>query len=270
VKTSTGERLLFGKRILITRMAEQAAALAEPLAALGAEPLLCPTVEIIPPENFNELDAALAELTNFDYLILTSANAVSAFFTRLRSHGLDTQALASLRIVAVGPKTAEAIAAEGFIADLIPADYRAEGVVELLREQVIGKRLLYPKAALARDLIPAALTAAGGEVVNPVAYASAPPADAADNLRQTLAGRLDLLTFTASSTVQNFVDLLDAEQLTSARRIPVASIGPLTSETARKLGFRVLIEPTDSTLENMIEAIEKYFSKTRDAKHGVR
>jgi uroporphyrinogen III methyltransferase/synthase len=143
----------------------------------------------------------------------------------------------------------------------MPEDYRAEGIVALLKGQVSGKRLLYPKAALARNLIPAELTAAGAEVIAPVAYASAPPVSAAENLRQALADRLDLLTFTASSTVQNFVDLLDAEQLPLAQRIPVASIGPLTSKTARALGFKVVIEPIDSTLDDLIEAIGNYFKQ---------
>jgi uroporphyrinogen III methyltransferase/synthase len=169
--------------------------------------------------------------------------------------------LAGLQTVVVGPKSAEALKVHGINADLMPEDYRAEGIVALLKDQVFGKRLLYPKAALARNLIPAELSAAGAEVLAPVAYASAPPADAAENLRQALTERLDLLTFTASSTVQNFVDLLDAEHLDLARKVPVASIGPLTSETASKLGFDVVIEPTYSTIDDMVEAIENYFKQ---------
>ncbi len=257
----TDKGSLFGKRILVTRAAEQASALAEPLSDLGAQPLLCPTIEIVPPLSYAELDAALAELATFDYLILTSVNAVAAFFSRLHSRGLDMGTLGNLRIVAVGPKTAEAIAAEGVKTDLIPADFRAEGVVTLLNEQVVGKRLLYPKAALARDLIPTGLTAAGAEVIAPIAYSSAPPTDAAKKLQRVLTDGLDLLTFTASSTVQNFVDLLNAEILTLARQVPVASIGPLTSKTAKKFGFNVVIEPQQSTLDALVEAIKDHFGQ---------
>ncbi|NOR50599.1 MAG: hypothetical protein GQ530_06180 [Desulfuromonadales bacterium] len=252
---------LFGRRVLVTRASEQAPALIDALSKLGAEAIVVPTITIIPPASFAELDQAISELEQIDYLLLTSINAVTAFFDRLETQGHDANALSGLQTVVVGPKSAEALAAHGVCADLMPEDYRAEGVVALLKDRVSGKRLLYPKAALARDLIPAELSAAGGKVIDPVAYASAPPADAAGKLQQALADGLDLLTFTASSTVQNFADLIDPESLALAKQIPVASIGPLTSETARKLGLNVVIEPSDSTLEDMVEAIKKYFEK---------
>ncbi len=253
-------RPLSGRRVLVTRSPEQAPALAEALAEAGAEPIVVSTIEIVPPANYADLDRAIAGLNDIDYLLLTSTNAVSSFFSRLKAHGLDARSLAGLQTVVVGPKSAEALAAQGINADLVPEDYRAEGVVALLKGRVAGKRLLYPKAELARDLIATELTSAGAEVIAPVAYASAPPADAADKLRQAMADRLDLLTFTASSTVQNFVDLLDADSLALARKVPVASIGPLTSETARQLGFNVVIEPDNSTLDDMVEAIRDYFT----------
>ena len=254
-------RPLSGRRILVTRAAEQATVLTSALEELGAESIVVPTIEIIPPATFAELDQAITDLDRIDYLVLTSVNAVSAFFDRLMILGYDARALAGLQTVVVGPKSAEALAARGVNADLVPADYRAEGVVALLKDRVSGKRLLYPKAALARDLIPAELTAAGAEVIAPVAYASAPPRSAAEDLRQALADKLDLLTFTASSTVQNFVDLLDAEHLALAQDIPVASIGPLTSKTARELGFNIVIEPVNSTLDSLLEAIKSYFEQ---------
>ncbi len=250
---------LAGRRVLVTRAAEQALPLVTALDALGVEPVQVPTIEIGPPASFAELDQAIAGLDQFDYLVLTSANAVDAFFDRLVQQGLGPVALSGLKTVAVGPKSAAALVARGVEVDLVPDDYRAEGVVALLKEKVSGKRLLYPKAALARDLIPEELTAAGAVVTAPVAYASAPPVDAAEKLQQALADRLDLLTFTASSTVQNFVDLLDAASLAAARLVPVASIGPLTSTTARKLGFNVVVEPDTSTLDALVEAIRRYF-----------
>jgi uroporphyrinogen III methyltransferase/synthase len=253
-------RSLSGRRVLVTRAAEQSPVLTTALEELGAEPIVVPTIEIVPPQSFAELDQAIAELNSIDYLILTSVNAVTAFFDRLTTQGYDARALAGLQTVVVGPKSAEALAARGVNADLMADDFHAEGVVALLKNQVFGKRLLYPKAALARDLIPTELSAAGGEVLAPVAYASVPPVNAAEKLQRALAENLDLLTFTASSTVQNFVDLLDPKELALARQVPVASIGPLTSETARDLGFNVVIEPEKSTLDDMIEAIEVYFT----------
>lgn len=269
-KRTSEQTPLAGRRVLVTRSAEQAPALTEALLELGVEPVLVPTIAIGPPASFDELDQAIAELSRFDYLVLTSSNAVDAFFDRLIQQGGSPLALCGLKTVAVGPKSAEALAARGVQIDLMPSDYRAEGVVELLKTQVSGKRLLYPKAALARDLIPAELTAAGAEVIAPIAYASAPPVDAAVKLCEALAGKIDLLTFTASSTVRNFADLLDTESLAAAKLIPVASIGPLTSETARKLGFKVVVEPEQSTLDDMLAAIKKYFTGTRDEGRGTR
>jgi len=251
---------LAGRRILVTRAAEQAAALSEALARLGAEPVVVPTIAIVPPQSFGELDQAIARLDQTDYLLLTSVNAVKAFFDRLMALGYDHRALAHLKTVAVGPKSAAALESYGVTTDLVPDDFRAEGVVELLKGRVSGKRLLYPKAALARDLIPEELAAAGAEVVAPVAYASGVPANTASRLQGALAKGLDLLIFTASSTVQNFFDLLDVDNLQLAKQIPVASIGPLTSKTARELGFKVVVEPGSSTLDDLVAAIESYFT----------
>ena len=250
-----------GQKVLITRAGDQAIALTAALSEIGVDPVVVPTIEIVPPASFVELDQAIADLDQVDYLILTSVNAVNAFFDRLVAKGHSPQALSAMQTVAVGPKSAEALAERGVTADLIPQDYRAEGVVALLKDRVSGKRLLYPKAALARDLIPAELTAAGAEVIAPIAYASAPPVEAAEKLQKSLADGLDLLTFTASSTVQNFVALLDTESLILAKQIPVASIGPLTSETAKKLGFTVTVEPKSSTLDELVKAIRNYFEQ---------
>ena len=252
-------RPLFGRRILVTRAADQAGPMAEALLTLGAEPALCPTIAIVPPPSHAELDAALERLAETDLLILTSVNAVEAFFARLAAVGGDARALAGVTLVTVGPKTAESLAAHGLRADRIPASYDAEGVVALLRGEVAGKRILYPRAALARDLIVQELTAAGASVAAPVAYASAPPAEAALMARQALAEGLDLLTFTASSTVRNFAGLLDPAELARAREIPVAVIGPQTADAARKLGFTVAVEPAEATLEAMVAAIVDYF-----------
>ena len=255
-----GPRPLHGRRILVTRASDQAPALSNALAACGAEPVVVPTIQIVAPPSYAELDQAIAGLSEIDYLVLTSVNAVEFFFNRLSTLGHDSASLDRVQIVAVGPKSAEALSAYGFQAALVPDDYRAEGLVALLKERVSGKRVLYPRAALARELIPAELAKAGAEVIAPVAYASTPPEDAQDKLSQALAEGLDLLTFTASSTVDNFTNLLDTDNLDLARQVPVASIGPLTTATAKKHGFNVVIEPDNSTLDDMVKAIRKYFS----------
>jgi len=250
---------LSGRRILVTRSADQAPVMAEKLAALGAEPVLCPTIAIVPPGSYAELDAAIGQLAATDYLVLTSVNAVEAFFTRLAAAGSGPRALAGTTVVTVGPKTAEALAAHGAHADRIPADYQAEGVVALLGSEVAGKRVLYPRAALARDLIVNELTAAGATVIAPVAYASAVPAEAAAIAHAALAEGLDLLTFTAASTVRNFAALLTGKELAFARTVPVAVIGQQTAIAARDLGFTVAVEPAEATLEAMVAAIVAHF-----------
>jgi uroporphyrinogen III methyltransferase/synthase len=264
VKRTSESTSLAGRRILVTRAAEQASVLNDALAELGAVPVVVPTIEIVPPPSYAELDQALEELERIDYLLLTSVNAVEAFFNRMAELGLDVSTLDKLQTVAVGPKSAAALAARGVTADLVPEDYRAEGVVALLRDKASGKSLLYPQAALARDLIPTELRAAGAEVIAPVAYASKVPEDAAGKLHRALVEGLDLLTFTASSTVKNFVKLLSIDDLALARQVPAASIGPLTSKTARESGFNVVIEPVSSTLDDMVAAIKEYFVTEND------
>jgi len=254
---------LAGKRILVTRTAAQADALVQPLEALGAATVVCPTIEIVPPEDSAELDQALQQIDQVDILILSSPNAVDVFFSRLAQQGLDPDLLRDITVVAVGPKTAQRIEERGVTVDRIPVDFRAEGLVDLLKNDVAGCCVLYPKAGLARDLVPRQLTAAGAKVLDPVAYTSRTPAGAARQLTTALAEGLDLLTFTASSTVRNLAELLPTDQRELARAIPVASIGPLTSQTARQLGFQVAIEPQDSTLEDLIAAIQDYFIEKR-------
>ena len=250
---------LAGKRILVTRSRDQAAALADLLTRLGAEPVVCPTIEIIPPADRTDLESALDKLAEVDILILSSVNAVETVFSHLRGKALAAEVLRDKQIIAVGPKTARAIEAHGVRVDLIPEDFRAEGIITLIRHSVAGKLVLYPKAGLARDLIPAGLTAAGARVLDPIAYTSSVPADSAEKLEKALDHGLDLLTFTASSTVRNFVDLISPAALAKARRIPIASIGPLTSQTARAHGLQVAVEPEASTLEAMVDAIRIYF-----------
>jgi len=253
------DRPLFGKRILVTRAAAQADEFCQHLLSLGAEPVLCPMLEIAPPESFTELDRAIDQLLETDYLVLTSTNAVDAFFSRLAELDLDVRALAGIKLVTVGPKTAAVLTSYGLKPDMIPADYRAEGVVDILKGEVAGKRVLYPKAELARDVIPEQLTRAGAEVVSPVAYRSIIPAGTFEKLEQALEDGLDLITFSSSSTVTNLMALLDASGKLKARQVPVASIGPLTSKTAEDEGLEVVVEPGVSTFDALLTEISEYF-----------
>lgn len=259
-------RPLFGRRILVTRTAEQTGSFAALLEAQGAEAVACPLIEIVPPPSWDELDAEIARLADVDLLILTSANAVDAFFVRLQVAGLDLRALHGITVVAVGPKTAAAIEARGLRPDLIPADYRAEGVVELLRSRgVVGQRVLYPHAELARDLIPKALAAAGATVAAPLAYRTVPPVGGAERLREILAaGDIDAITFTSSSTVENFIAMAGPNAAELLQAVTVVSIGPLTTKTAERHGLTVAVEPAAATLEALVEAMIDYFRHQQD------
>lgn len=259
-------RPLFGRRIVVTRTAEQAGKFNRLLEEQGAAPISCPVIEIAPPESWHELDEEISRLSQTDYLVLTSANGVEMFFGRLRQCGLDLRALSGVKVVSVGPRTAAAIEAEGIKPDLVPEEFRAEAVVAMLiRDGVAGRRVLYPKAELAREVIPTELAAAGAVVAAPVAYRTVAPQGGGEEMRRKLeAGEVDAVTFTSSSTVENFLAMLGPAALDLLEGVVIVSIGPLTSATARRLGLKVHVEPKDYTLEGMVAALIDYFRQPED------
>ncbi|AMV73785.1 uroporphyrinogen-III C-methyltransferase [Desulfuromonas carbonis] len=256
-------RPLFGKRVLVTRSADQAGEFSAQLQGQGALVVECPTIQLVPPADFAELDAAIARLASFDWLVLTSVNAVQFFFARLQTLNLDARVLGGCRVCAVGPKTAASIRDHGIRPDLIPADYKAEGVVKAFTDQQLqGQRILFPRADKAREVIPQGLTALGAEVVAPIAYCNILPAELPPAALAALAaGEIDCVTFTASSTVENLARILGAEGFaTLLAGVPVAAIGPITARSCRKLGLEVAIEPAEYTLTALTAAIVRYFA----------
>jgi uroporphyrinogen III methyltransferase/synthase len=259
-------RPLSGRGILITRAADQAGEFGEMLAALGARVFECPTIRLVPPADHAELDGAIASLAGFDWLIFTSVNAVHHFFARLAELGRDTRALGGVRVCAVGPKTAAALAPFGIRADLVPADYKGEGVVAAFREiGANGKRILFPRADKARDVIPAGLAALGAEVVAPVTYRNVLPEALPPQVLAALEeGCIHCITFTSSSTAENLAALLGENRLLKLLDgVAVAAIGPVTAKTCRELGLAVAIEPREYTLAALTGEIVKYFSIQR-------
>lgn len=256
-------RPLFGRRILVTRAAEQAGEFSAMLASLGAEVLECPTIRLVPPGSWSALDDAIGRLPGFDWLIFTSVNAVRFFFERLHALGLDTRALGRCRVCAVGPKTAAALAPFGLRADLVPADYKAEGVVEAFRAMEMGGRaVLFPRADKAREVIPPELARMGAEVVAPVAYRNVVPEALPAGVLEELEGRrIDCVTFTSSSTVANLAAMVGKERLRSLLEgVAIASIGPITSATCRELGLDVAVEPKEYTLAALAEEMVRFFT----------
>jgi uroporphyrinogen III methyltransferase/synthase len=256
-------RPLFGRRILVTRAAGQAGALTDGLQAAGAEAICCPTLEIVPPPDWQALDDALRQLPSTDVLVLTSVNAAHYFFDRLFALGLDSRSLHGVSIAAVGPKTAAALQQYGLRADLLPDQQCAEGVLELLLARgVSGKRILYPRSQLVRDLLLTKLSAAGAEVCAPEAYHTRMAAGAATLLREQLRLGVDAVTFASSSAVEHCLQMLgeDASHLLSG--VTIASLGPLTSATLRSHGLQVAVEAAVPTVEALIEALQGYFAHT--------
>jgi uroporphyrinogen III methyltransferase / synthase len=256
-------RPLFGRRIVVTRARAQAGELSRELESLGAEVFEFPTILIRPPQDFGPLDDAIGDLDSFDWLVFTSANGVAAFFERLRYHGLDLRAVPRrTKIAAIGPATAEALESAGLNVDAVPKEYRAESLLEeIAGESLVGRRVLIPRAKVAREILPEKLREAGAEVVVPPAYESVPSGEGADRLRGLLEnGEVDCVTFTASSTVENFVGAFgdEAGHLLSSSR--VACIGPITADSARGHGIRVDAEATEYTIPGLVEAVAELFA----------
>jgi len=257
------ERLpLFGKRIVITRTQEQAGVLREALADLGAGVVEIPTIEIREPASWEPLDGAIRRLEEFQYLLVTSANGVRNFLARLRACGRDVRDLKGLLIGAIGPATAAEFAKTGVRVDFVPRDYRAEGLLEVLsRHELQGKSFLIPRAKVARDLVPRAIRERGAHVEVVEAYETAAPEFAPGELEQLLTPRPDMITFTSSSTAANFAALVKDGKLEEVLHdVAVASIGPITSETLRKLGLPVTVEAAESTIPGLVRAIRQYFT----------
>ena len=255
-------RPLFGKCVLVTRPREQAPALSSLLTAYGGEPFECPTLEIVPPGSWEELDKAVKELPTYQWLVLTSVNGVRAFMERLRSNHYDARRLAGLRVCCIGPGTAKKMEAYGIQADDIPAIYQAEGLLELMKEQgVKGQRVLIPRAEVARDLLPDQLRVLGAEVHVVTAYRAVSPKAQVQELKDRLLKRqIHYLTFASSSTVRNFCQLFESrEELHNMiEGSTVACIGPITAQTVQEHGIRVGVVASQNTIPALVESIVQY------------
>lgn len=261
---------LFGKRVLVTRAREQAGSAASLLRERGADPVLVPTLEIQPPTDPEPLTAAVAAMSErYDWLVLTSANGVDWLWAEIKRQGKDARCLGKARVAAIGPGTAAALARRGINADVIAREHKQEGLADELlaaMDPVATARVLFACAEIARDVLPATLRAAGCQVDVVAVYRTrAPEAHILEELSTRLeGGQIDAVTFTSSSTVEHLCDALEG----SGRHAPdllsgtcVASIGPITSETAKKRGVAVDVEASELTVPGLLAALEKHFAK---------
>ena len=244
-----------GRRILVTRAAHQADDLSRRLRVLGAEPVEFPVIAIVPPDDWSPLDAALARLADYDWLVFTSATGVQIFWNRFEAHiGRGAPHLQIPRLAAIGPATAAALRARGLEPQVVPETYVAEALAQALGD-VRGQRILLARADIARKALPVLLRAAGATVDEVVLYRTVPvQSDLA--LADILAhGPLGAITFTSSSTVRQFIERVGPEGLAALRDVPVACIGPVTAATARELDLRVDAVAQEYTMDGLVAAL---------------
>ena len=261
-------RPLLGKRIMVTRTRQQASDLVARLEELGADCLEFPTISLAPPDSFAQIDRALENLKDYDWLLFTSINAIKYFFVRLFEKGMDARDLQGVKIAVVGTATEAELKIYGLQADLIPADeFTGKGLADTIiaKGLAVGKKFLLPRALKAHEDLPTTLVEAGAEVTVTPVYQNIRPEGRELALRKELVDQpVDMVTFTSSSTFNNFLFMLDPhddQELAGIMAgISVASIGPITGKTIKQKGLQVDVQPESYTISAMVDSIVEYYS----------
>ena len=259
----TDDKPLLGRRIAVTRPPSQAEGFIEGLRRLGAEPLSHPSIRIEDAVDSAPLRKAVEDLDSYDWIVFTSANGVARFWRALEAVTKSRSLPEHAKVAAIGPVTAEALGAWGVHPEVVPDEYVAEAVADALVEfgELSGRRVLLPRAAGARKVLPERLAAAGAEVDEVVAYEARPNPEGVASLRSAIeGGEVDMVTFTAASTVRHFVDLAGCE-MGGGR---VAVIGPITADAARAVGVRVDVEAREYTVEGLLQTMCEYFTLSEE------
>jgi uroporphyrinogen III methyltransferase/synthase len=258
-------RPLFGKRVLVTRTREQASALSRALAALGAEPIELPAIEIRPCADPDAVDRCIDALRSSAYAwcVFTSANAVSIFMRHLRERSFDARAFGRTHITAIGPGTSDALDAHGLCADLVPERFVAEGLLDAFARHVLrGARILLPRAAGARDELPHGLERMGASVDELTLYEAGVPSGAdGDALRRLRVGEVDIATFASSSSVRNLVQML-AGDTSALAGVTIAAIGPITAQAVRDAGLDPAIVASSYSIPGLVDALVAHASRS--------
>ncbi len=256
------KRPLFGKRIVITRARAQASSLVSKLSRLGAQCIEIPTIKIAPPEDISPLKKSIENIDIYDWLVFTSVNGVKFFFDTLFDMGKDVRSLGHLKLACIGPVTKERLQDYGIISDILPETYRAESVIKAFSNiELKNKKILLPRAKKARTILPEELTKMGAKVDEVVAYETLLDIDKKEELINLLQdSKIDAVTFTSSSTVSNFISLLDSKDSRKLlKNIVTASIGPITSKTARSLDIEPEIEAGEYTIQGLVDSLLAYY-----------
>jgi uroporphyrinogen III methyltransferase/synthase len=260
----SGDRALQGRTIVVTRAAAQAQRFTQLLESAGARVLEAPVIAIAPPSSWEPLDEALRAVDRFAWVVFTSVNGVTMVDRRLAALDLGWSTMIGRRVAAIGPATADALAEHGVRPDLVPDEYRAEGLVERLRGLIrSGDRVLLPRAAQTRDVLVVELKRLGAEVTEVAAYTTRRAEAGAARLREALAaGTIDAVTFTSSSTARNFAELFSEDERRSwLGRVTVASIGPITAATAAEYGMVTSVMPSEYTIPALAQSLADYFHR---------
>jgi uroporphyrinogen III methyltransferase/synthase len=263
-KRSVSSDVLRGKRILVTRARTQAQTLVQGIEALGGEVVEFPTIEIRQPDSYEFLDRAIEQIKSYDWLIFTSVNGVEYFLSRFEKLNKSLADLGGIEIVAIGPETAKRLETTGIPPGLIPLRYQAEGILEALAGETLqGKKVLIPRAAKARDILPDTLRRQGAQVDVVIAYETVLPQVDVPALCAVLKqGGIDAITFTSSSTASNFAAMLQGQDLPRLlARIVIACIGPITKKTVEDLRLRADVVAAEFTIPGLVSAIADYFSR---------
>lgn len=255
---------LFGRRILVTRARSQASELVDLIDEMGGEAVEFPVIRLQPPsrpEAQQALDEALDELPSFDWIVLTSVNGVEFFFRRLRERGIDVRRMSNARIAAVGPKTAEALADRGILADVLPAQFQGEGILEAIQDDLQpGQKVLLPIADLARDYLPVKLREAGLHVAEVDLYENVLSTEDGEEVIYLLQNKsIHIITFTSSSTVTNLIEALGKlgveDPVTLLQGVEIACIGPKTAETVRRYGLPITYMAEEATVASLVQSM---------------
>ena len=265
---------LAGRKILVTRAEHQAGRLSRELTAHGAEAIEIPAIRILPPADFAPLDQALRQLSTYGWMLVTSANTVNALLARIEELGMVSPGSQTWRtvfgpmprIAAIGPASAKAVRRMGWKVDLVPEKYVAESLLQALGDKLQGQRVLLARSARARDVIPDALRGQGIELDVIDAYRTEIPHESVNQVRELFAASgkkaaVDAATFTSSSTVENFLELLrEAGHTTPPQDLPAISIGPVTSKTLRAAGWEPAAEAEDHTIDGLVQVLLQRFA----------
>jgi uroporphyrinogen III methyltransferase / synthase len=255
---------LAGKKILITRARGQSGDFATQLEKVGAEVIEFPTIEIVPPLHWGEVDRAIDQLGSYDWIIFTSANGVNFFWQRMIERVKRLRLPSSLKVCAIGPATADRLKKKKVSVHYIPKEFIAESILEGFEKMAIkGKKILLARAKKARDILPESLKKMGAKVDVVAVYRTIKPKGGSKKLKKVLAeGKIDVIAFTSSSTVNHFAQLLKKEERRKLlKRIAIACIGPITARTAKEWGLKVKIQPKQYTIPGLTRAIAESYRR---------